>query len=173
MPLFGSFGSNSDDAEAPSALVDAFSDTAKVKFTKKEAPPEVPRKRPAEDASAPASTEKSKKPRKPKKPKTGDSEAASEVSGEASEQREVFVGNLPLSTKKPDLEKLFRKFGTVESVRFRSLPVAGTAVDEAGNDKLMKKVCAIKGKFSDAKDSSNAYGESPSQMPFHCANPLH
>jgi hypothetical protein len=43
-------------------------------------------------------------------------------------------------------------------VRFRSLPVAGTAVDEAGNMNLVKKVCANSKKFSDAKDSLNAYG---------------
>lgn len=44
------------------------------------------------------------------------------------------------------------------SVRFRSLPIAGTAVDEAGNINLVKKVCANTKKFSSAKDSQNAYG---------------
>lgn len=44
-------------------------------------------------------------------------------------------------------------------MRFRSLPIAGTAVDVAGDINLVKKVCANSKKFSSAKDSQNAYGE--------------
>ena len=53
--------------------------------------------------------------------------------------------------------KLFSSFGKVKSVRLRSMPVVGTAVDDAGNQTLVRKVCAMKRKFSDAKDSVNAY----------------
>eukprot|EP00058_Branchiostoma_floridae_P024551 XP_002610041.1 hypothetical protein BRAFLDRAFT_129224 [Branchiostoma floridae] len=37
------------------------------------------------------------------------------------DQRTVFVGNLPVSTTKKELKKMFRKFGEIESVRFRSI----------------------------------------------------
>jgi len=37
--------------------------------------------------------------------------------------RTVFVGNLPLKVKKKILLKEFKKFGEVESVRIRSVPI--------------------------------------------------
>ena len=37
--------------------------------------------------------------------------------------RTVFVGNLPLKVKKKTLLKEFKKFGEVESVRIRSVPI--------------------------------------------------
>ncbi|KAK7309634.1 hypothetical protein RJT34_06522 [Clitoria ternatea] len=40
--------------------------------------------------------------------------------------RTVFVGNLPLKVKKKTLLKEFKKFGEVESVRFRSVPLQDT-----------------------------------------------
>ena len=42
-------------------------------------------------------------------------------------------------------------------MRLRSVPVTGTAVDDAGNQTLVRKVCAMKRQYSDAKDSVNAY----------------
>ena len=47
------------------------------------------------------------------------------------------------------VKKAFAEFGKVESVRFRSQPVAGAKVKDHGNEKAMRKACAIKGKFSD------------------------
>ena len=72
-------------------------------------------------------------------------------------QTEIFVGNLPLETSTKDVARIFKHFGNVGSVRIRSVPAAGTAVDDAGNTALMKRVCAYKRKFSDHKDSVNAY----------------
>ena len=39
------------------------------------------------------------------------------------ESRTVFVGNLPISLPKKRLKQLFKKYGTVESIRFRSVTV--------------------------------------------------
>lgn len=73
--------------------------------------------------------------------------------------RTVFVGNLPISMQTRDVSLLFRPYGYVESVRLRSVPVAGTKVpeDEAGNQSLVKKICVNKGKLGDQKGSVNAY----------------
>ena len=137
-------------------MLDAFSVDAQQKFAKPEkkaAPPS--RKRGAEEGGPPAA--KPKKPRKPKKaPPSADELAAQQAA--KTPGVEIFVGNLPLATKTKDVEKLFKGYGAVASVRLRSLPVAGTAVDVAGDHNLMKKICAFRGKLSDAKDSVNAYG---------------
>ncbi|RDD44937.1 RNA-binding protein 34 [Trichoplax sp. H2] len=38
--------------------------------------------------------------------------------------RTIFVGNLPLHCKSKDVKKLFSRYGNIESIRFRSIPVA-------------------------------------------------
>ena len=67
------------------------------------------------------------------------------------------MGNVPISETEKSLMKFCSEFGEVESVRLRSLPVAGTAVDESGNQDLVRRVCAIKKKFGTQKGSLNAY----------------
>jgi len=42
-------------------------------------------------------------------------------------------------------------------VRIRSVPITGTAVDQPGNERLVKRVCSNTKKFSDAKATCNAY----------------
>lgn len=79
-----------------------------------------------------------------------------EVSNEKDE-RTIFVGNIPITENVNSLKSYFGQFGPVESVRLRSVPIAGTAVDEHGNQDLVKKVCVNKGKFGDQKGSFNAY----------------
>lgn len=37
------------------------------------------------------------------------------------EKRTVFVGNVPVNVKKPDMKKLFKTYGDIESIRFRSV----------------------------------------------------
>jgi nucleolar protein 12 len=148
-------------ADAPAAVVNAFSAESQQKFAKQERPAEpVSRKRSAEEKAAAEASEKKRKPRKPKKepPSAEELEARALKAANAAPDLEVFVGNLPLTTKPKELEKLFKEYGDVVSVRLRSLPVAGTAVDVNGDMNLMKKVCAYRGKLSDAKDSVNAYG---------------
>ena len=71
--------------------------------------------------------------------------------------RTIFVGNVPLSYSSALLMKHFQKYGEVESIRMRSVPIAGTAVDEVGNQNLVKKVCANAKLFGDQKGSYNAY----------------
>ena len=69
----------------------------------------------------------------------------------------VFMGNVPKAETVKTLKKYCAQFGEVESVRLRSIPVAGTAVDDAGNQKLVRRVCAISRNFADVKGSFNAY----------------
>ena len=78
-------------------------------------------------------------------------------------QRTIFVGNVPLGAdndlkKAQDkIRKFCERFGPVASVRARSLPIEGTAVDDAGNQTLVRKVCAMTSKLGAQKGSLNAY----------------
>ncbi|XP_075493175.1 uncharacterized protein LOC142531057 isoform X1 [Primulina tabacum] len=63
--------------------------------------------------------------------------------------RTVFVGNLPLKIKKKDLVKEFGKFGEVESVRIRSVPIV--------DGKIPRKGAVIQKQFNDNGDSVHAY----------------
>ncbi|KAG1362027.1 RNA-binding protein 34 [Cocos nucifera] len=63
--------------------------------------------------------------------------------------RTVFVGNLPVKTKRKTLLKEFERFGEVESVRIRSVPIV--------DSKAPRKAAIIKGKINDAGDSVHAY----------------
>jgi nucleolar protein 12 len=78
-------------------------------------------------------------------------------SDEDSEKRTIFVGNVPISETSKSLHRIFSEYGPIESVRIRSLPVAGIKVDDAGNQRLVKKVCANQGKLGEQKGSFNAY----------------
>ncbi len=69
----------------------------------------------------------------------------------------LFVGNISLKETVKSITKLFSDFGAVESCRMRSVPIAGAKVDEAGNQKLVKKVCVNSQKFGEQKGSYNAY----------------
>jgi nucleolar protein 12 len=71
--------------------------------------------------------------------------------------RTLFIGNLATSITIKKLKKICSSFGEVDSIRLRSIPIAGTAVDKAGYQNLVRKVCAIKRSFGDQKGSMNAY----------------
>ncbi|KAL6909583.1 hypothetical protein ACP4OV_001864 [Aristida adscensionis] len=80
--------------------------------------------------------------------------AAAPVAGEDGDDegkllRTVFVGNLPLRTKRKALTKEFAAFGEVESVRIRSVPVADT--------KIPRKEAILKGKLNELADNVHAY----------------
>jgi RNA recognition motif-containing protein len=80
-----------------------------------------------------------------------------ELEGHEKDARTIFVGNIPITETVASIKTYFGQFGQVESVRLRSVPTAGTAVNEAGNQQLVKKVCVYQGKFGDQKGSFNAY----------------
>ncbi|KAL2518288.1 RNA-binding (RRM/RBD/RNP motif) family protein [Abeliophyllum distichum] len=63
--------------------------------------------------------------------------------------RTVFVGNLPLKIKKKALLKEFAKFGEVESVRIRSVPII--------DSKVPRKGAVIKKQINENADSVHAY----------------
>ncbi|KAL6176024.1 hypothetical protein ACLB2K_052660 [Fragaria x ananassa] len=63
--------------------------------------------------------------------------------------RTVFVGNFPVNVKKKVLIREFSKFGEVESVRIRSVPIEDT--------KAPRKVAVLTKKLHKKADSVNAY----------------
>ena len=63
--------------------------------------------------------------------------------------RTVFVGNVPLSATRKELKSYFATYGKVESVRLRSVPVAGP--------KHSRKRAVVKGEFHAERNSMNAY----------------
>ncbi|CAM0878238.1 unnamed protein product [Alopecurus aequalis] len=146
-------------------------------FRRKEGPPEEPAS-PAAPAPAPAPATPVRKLSKPKLPvvepeepaprpvvgkkrKAPDDVAVAAAGGAGEEGgeeafddeskllRTVFVGNLPLRTKKKALTKEFAAFGEVESVRIRSVPL--------GDTKIPRKGAVIKGQINDSVDNVHAY----------------
>ncbi|NXP40300.1 RBM34 protein, partial [Leiothrix lutea] len=71
------------------------------------------------------------------------------VVDEAADRRTVFVGNLPVSCTGQVLKSLFKKYGQIQSIRFRSLIPA--------EDTVSKKVAAIKHKVHPNAKFINAY----------------
>ncbi|XP_057654666.1 RNA-binding protein 34 [Diorhabda carinulata] len=53
--------------------------------------------------------------------------------------RTVYVGNVPIDCKKKNIKSVFKKYGPIETLRFRGIPVA--------DPKIPKKVAAIKKEF--------------------------
>jgi nucleolar protein 12 len=142
-----------------------FSDESKAVFARSQKPKEFSLKR------APTVVEEKveKKEKKPKHKRRRPDEDATEAqpsaitasiatsSGDDKDSRTIFVGNISLTTTANALRKYISAFGEVESIRQRSVPVAGTAVDEHGNQDLVKKVCTNAKMFGTQKGSLNAY----------------
>ena len=76
---------------------------------------------------------------------------------EAKANKTLFIGNVSTTTSLKAIRKICEEFGEIDSIRMRSLPVSGAAVDDHGNQDLVRKVCAIKKKFGDQKASMNVY----------------
>ncbi|NWV16603.1 RBM34 protein, partial [Origma solitaria] len=71
------------------------------------------------------------------------------VADETADRRTVFVGNLPVNCTIQVLKSLFKKYGQIQSIRFRSLIPA--------EDTVSKKVAAIKHKVHPNAKFVNAY----------------
>jgi nucleolar protein 12 len=69
----------------------------------------------------------------------------------------LFVGNVPISYDTKKLAHEFKVFGEIDSIRLRSVPFEGVAVDDKGNQKLVRKVAINQGKIGGQKGSCNAY----------------
>jgi nucleolar protein 12 len=76
------------------------------------------------------------------------------------EQRTIFVGNLPLSTTRRSLAKLFATIGKVQSTRLRSVAVTGVKLPPnlAGNQNIVKKVCSNLKDHLDVEAKSSLQG---------------
>jgi len=80
---------------------------------------------------------------------TKEEDEAQKAAQRERDQRTLFLGNLPTNTKKKDLRALCATYGKIESIRFRSVPVA--------SPKLPKKVALITKQFSEKLDDLHAY----------------
>nr|XP_023018728.1 RNA-binding protein 34 [Leptinotarsa decemlineata] len=76
-------------------------------------------------------------------------EKKKKVYSEEDTARTIFVGNVPIKTGKKVLKEHFRKYGPIESLRFRGIPVA--------DPKTAKKVAAIKKEFHPDRNSILCY----------------
>lgn len=63
--------------------------------------------------------------------------------------RTIFVGNVPVAATRKELKSFFGKYGAIESVRLRSVPVA--------KPKCSKRLAILKKEFHSERDSMNAY----------------
>jgi RNA recognition motif-containing protein len=144
---------------ASSNLSTIFSDNSIEKFARVAKPVEfAPKRKPVEvDIKVKKPKHKHSKPNSDNVDDKSINESSTDNVSDINKNRTVFVGNVPISATVKSITRLFREYGEVESVRFRSIPYAGTAVDDDGNTDLVKKVCAFSKKFGDQKGSFNAY----------------
>jgi nucleolar protein 12 len=145
-----------DNQQQKNSLMSMFSDSAKVNYQRAHAPVEVQSSKP----KAPKAVIKSENPETVDENDSSKAEPAETdaVEDETKNDRTLFVGNLPLSMNdKKAITRLFKTYGKIESVRIRSIPLAGAKVDRAGDQDLVKKVCANANQFGDQKHSFNAY----------------
>ena len=63
--------------------------------------------------------------------------------------RTIFVGNVHISATRKDLKKFFAKYGEIESVRLRSVPIA--------NVKHSRKLAIVKRELHPERNNMNAY----------------
>jgi len=78
-------------------------------------------------------------------------EAAAKAAADAEKlRRTVFVGNLPVSTTRKELSKLFGPYGRVESARLRSVPVS---LDK----KMPRRVAIATGKVDGGRGGAHGY----------------
>ncbi|NWU79110.1 RBM34 protein, partial [Onychorhynchus coronatus] len=80
---------------------------------------------------------------------TAEQQKRKKVADETVDRRTVFVGNLPVNCTVQVLKSLFKKYGQIQSIRFRSLIPA--------EDAISKKVAAIKHKVHPNAKFVNAY----------------
>ncbi|CAD6207727.1 unnamed protein product [Miscanthus lutarioriparius] len=102
-----------------------------------EKPPRVGEKRKAPDDAA-----------------AGAEEEEEEFDDESKLLRTVFVGNLPLRTKRKVLTKEFAAFGEIESVRIRSVPLVDTKLSRRGA--VLQGKCACLHCFKDEQSARAA-----------------
>lgn len=80
---------------------------------------------------------------------TKEESSADKEKREEEEKRTIFVGNLPSDITRRALAGIFKQCGDVASSRLRSVAVSGVKLppEKAGNQKLMRQVCANTGKL--------------------------
>ncbi|RZB39440.1 RNA-binding protein 34, partial [Asbolus verrucosus] len=99
--------------------------------------------------------ENGSKPKKSKNSENAERRITQKVKNEKREEdpellsRTVFVGNLPVTLNTKKFKKLFAKYGNIEAVRIRGVPIA--------DPKTSKKVALIKKEFHPERKSFHGY----------------
>eukprot|EP00898_Chlorokybus_atmophyticus_P003210 jgi/Chlat1/3890/Chrsp26S04171 len=119
---------------------------AKLNRKLAKASPKTKRKQPKQDNAdeVPSTTGLSMDERKATRPVKSGQDSEEKL------ERTVFVGNLPSDVKKKQISRLFAQFGTVQSIRLRSVPVAE-------DSKLPRRAACITGVLSQKRTNVNAY----------------
>lgn len=143
------------------SLQTLFSDSSKNNYARLFKPVEFVKKNKVHDTDFNEITTRKKKPKHKHRDKDNIVPQASgggeSTSVDEKDQRTCFVGNISTTENRKTITKCFRDYGDIESIRLRSVPIEGTAVDEDGNQNLVKRICSNKQKFGDQKGSFNAY----------------
>ncbi len=160
----------SEGTNVPS-LSSLFSDTSKQLFARSFKPEEFPKMQIEKKNNEELTSDKKVKKKKKTKPVDNDESTTlsvtstdtikpvpvSDANAVNKNDCTLFIGNIPVTETIKSITKFFQEYGVIESVRLRSVPVAGTKVDDAGNQNLVKKVCVNAHKFGEQKGSFNAY----------------
>lgn len=184
--IFGAKSKSSNETKNSTTTDVSVFDTPAIEIPKRPASDFLPRirtnpKRPSSHTTATINTEPMKKRRKPPKqdtltsttttpslgdvnkdPTTNGEEVLPEVDNVQNlvDARTIFVGNMPLHYDRKALHKVFVECGKIESTRIRSVAVVGVKLppSAAGNQRMVKKVCANTGRLDDdAKQSVSGY----------------
>ena len=102
-----------------------------------------------EDEEAQVKKDKVAKLENDKMAKVKHEDTKERIIDEEKEKRTIFVGNLSVNVKKPQLKKLFCKFGKIETIRFRCA--------SRPDLKTTKKIAVIKQTFHEERDNICAY----------------
>lgn len=149
MSLLSSIFGGKAEATEPSTVFDKQVDIPEPKPLPKRLPPRE---------SKPETTNKRKRKEK-KVEEVKDPEDVPVSEEKEVDDRTVFVGNLPLGVDRRKLAKVFKDCGKIESCRIRSVATTGVKIpeDKAGNQKMVKKVCANTN-LVDSKAKSTVHG---------------
>lgn len=88
-------------------------------------------------------------PQKKRKKMKKDSETKTQNEDPELKARTIFIGNVPIKCTKKTIKKHFRKYGIIESIRIRGIPVA--------NPSLSKKVAIIKQEYHPNRNNCLCY----------------
>ncbi|XP_063389346.1 uncharacterized protein LOC134675117 [Cydia fagiglandana] len=138
----------------PNAITDKDSDSEHESDNEIESETEENNKEVLEKSAEPeepsSDEEDTPSPKKKEKVESQETEKVREINTEEEVKRTLFVGNVPFSKKcKKEIKKIFSKYGQIESVRIRTVPVKDPSVTP--------KLAVIKQELHPERSTVNVY----------------